>query len=91
MYNNPLLNPRNNVSQRLQQSPQMDQLRQMVQLYKNSKNPMLAMQNMLEQNQELKVVMNFVNKNGGNAQQLFYELAREAGVNPQDVLNGLGI
>lgn len=69
----------------------MDQLRQMVQLYKNSKNPMLAMQNMLEQNQELKVVMNFVNKNGGNAQQLFYELAREAGVNPQDVLNGLGI
>ena len=63
----------------------------MVQLYKNSKNPMLAMQNMLEQNQELKVVMNFVNKNGGNAQQLFYELAREAGVNPQDVLNGLGI
>lgn len=69
----------------------MDQLRQMVQLYKNSKNPMLAMQNMLEQNQELKTVMNFVNKNGGNAQQLFYELAREAGVNPQDVLNGLGI
>ena len=52
---------------------------------------MLAMQNMLEQNQELKVVMNFVNKNGGNAQHLFYELAREAGVNPQDVLNGLGI
>ena len=63
----------------------------MVQLYKNSKNPMLAMQNMLEQNKELKTVMNFVNKNGGNAQQLFYELAREAGVNPQDVLNGLGI
>lgn len=69
----------------------MDQLRQMVQLYKNSRNPMLAMQNMLEQNKELKTVMNFVNKNGGNAQQLFYELAREAGVNPQDVLNGLGI
>jgi len=52
---------------------------------------MLAMQNMLEQNQELKTVMNFVNKNGGNAQQLFYELAREANVDPQDVLNGLGI
>jgi hypothetical protein len=69
----------------------MDQLRQMVQLYKNSKNPMLAMQNMLEQNQELKVVMNFVNKNGGNAQQLFYDLAREAGVDPQEVLKGLGI
>ena len=91
MYNNPLLNPRSNVSQQPQQNPRMDQLRQMVQLYKNSKNPMLAMQNMLEQNKELKTVMNFVNKNGGNAQQLFYELAREAGVNPQDVLNGLGI
>lgn len=63
----------------------------MVQLYKNSKNPMLTIQNMVEQNKELKTVMNFVNKNGGNAQQLFYELAREAGVNPQDVLNGLGI
>jgi len=91
MYNNPLLNPRSNVSQWPQQSPQMDQLRQMVQLYKNSKNPMLAMQNMLEQNKELKTVMNFVNRNGGNAQQLFYELAREANVDPQDVLNGLGI
>ena len=91
MYNNPLLNQRNNVSPRPQQSPQMDQLRQMVQLYKNSKNPMLAMQNMLEQNKELKTVMNFVNKNGGNAQQLFYELAREAGADPQEVLKGLGI
>lgn len=35
--------------------------------------------------------MNFVNKNGGNAQQLFYDLAKEAGVNPQEVLNRLGI
>ncbi len=52
---------------------------------------MLTIQNMVEQNKELKTVMNFVNKNGGNAQQLFYELAREAGVDPQDVLNGLGI
>ena len=63
----------------------------MVQLYKNSKNPMLTIQNMLEQNKELKTVMNFVNRNGGNAQQLFYELAHEAGVDPQEVLKGLGI
>lgn len=63
----------------------------MVQLYKNSRNSTFTLQNMLEQNKELKTVMNFVNKNGGNAQQLFYELAREAGVNPQDVLNELGI
>ena len=52
---------------------------------------MLTIQNMVEENKELKTVMNFVNKNGGNAQQLFYELAREAGVDPQEVLKGLGI
>ena len=36
---------------------------------------------------ELKGVMDMVNQNGGNAQQFFYKLAEQKGVNPNDILN----
>ncbi len=36
---------------------------------------------------EMKNVINMVNQNGGNAQQVFYQLAQQKGVNPNDILD----
>lgn len=36
---------------------------------------------------EIKNVVNLVNANGGNAKEVFYNLAQQKGVNPQDILD----
>ena len=38
---------------------------------------------------QLQEVVKFVNQNGGDPEKLFYKLADEQGVNPQDILNEL--
>lgn len=47
------------------------------------------MQSMINQNPQMKQVMEMVNKNGGNPKDAFYALAKEKGVNPDDILNML--
>ena len=90
MYNNPILQrPRNNVSQ--QQNPQLAQLRQLVQMYKNSPNQTSMIQNMLEQIPGFDAAQQLVRSNGGNGQQVFYALAQQMGADPQEVLDSLGI
>lgn len=59
----------------------------MVNLIKSSKNPQAMMQSMINQNPQMKQVMEMVNKNGGNPKDAFYALAKEKGVNPDDILN----
>lgn len=61
----------------------------MVNLIKSSKNPQALMQSMINQNPQMKQVMEMVNKNGGNPKDAFYALAKEKGVNPDDILNML--
>ena len=38
-------------------------------------------------NPRLQEAINLVKQNGGNAEQVFYQLAKQKGVNPQEVLN----
>lgn len=60
-----------------------------MQLLKNSGNPQMLFNQMLMQNPQMKQVMDYVNQNGGNAKDAFYKLAKEKGVNPEDILNML--
>jgi hypothetical protein len=39
------------------------------------------------QNPRLQEAINLVMQNGGNAEQVFYQLAKQKGVNPQQILN----
>ena len=50
-------------------------------------NPEAAVQQMLQNDPRVKNVMDFVAQNGGNAQALFYQKARELGKDPEAVLN----
>lgn len=67
----------------------MNKIKEMVNLIKSSKNPQAMMQSMINQNPQMKQVMEMVNKNGGNPKDAFYALAKEKGVNPDDILDML--
>lgn len=47
------------------------------------------MMNLMKRNPQLKQVIDLVQQNGGNAEQVFYRLAQEKGINPASILNSL--
>lgn len=47
------------------------------------------MMNLMKRNPQLKQVIDLVQQNGGNAEQVFYQLAQEKGINPASILNSL--
>jgi hypothetical protein len=57
----------------------------MYQKAKMMANPIEYIQNL----PEMKTVMNLVQQGGGNAQQLFYQLAQQKGVDPNSILDML--
>ena len=61
----------------------------MVNILRNAGNPQMLFQKMLSQNPMLKQVMEYINNNGGDAEQAFYKMAKEQGVNPEDILKQL--
>lgn len=64
----------------------ISQIRNMINLVRNSNNPQVLLNNMMMQNPQMQQVMSYINQNGGNAQQAFYKLAQEKGVNPDEIL-----
>lgn len=52
-------------------------------------NPQLALNQLLLNNPQLQNVINLIRQNGGNPQQTFYALAKQKGVNPDEILNML--
>ena len=54
-----------------------------------AQNPNAMLQNMAQQNPQLKQTMDYINQNGGNAKQLFYSMAQQKGINPDTILNQL--
>ena len=53
-----------------------------------ARNPMAFLQNQFTQTQ-IGQVMDLVKRNGGDAKAAFYDLAKQKGVNPDDILNQL--
>lgn len=65
------------------------QLKGMLNSIQANANPMGAMRNLVNQNPAMRQVMNIVERYGNNPKDAFYALAKEKGVNPDDVLNAL--
>lgn len=61
-------------------------LKNMLNLYRNSKNPKAILQNLCQQNPML---AHIVQNSGGNLQDVFYKLCNQQGINPDDILNQL--
>ena len=67
-------------------NPQVKQLMQTVQM---ASNPQTAIQQLMSTNPAMKQAIEYVNANGGNPKDAFYKLAKERGVNPEEILNSL--
>jgi len=44
---------------------------------------------MAQNNPAMKQALDYVNANGGNPKDAFYKLAKERGINPDEILNSL--
>ena len=89
---NQLFQQLNNQSQYGAQQPLPQQnnasllnLRQKFQQLKALTNPI----DYINKTPEMQNVINLVNQNGGNAKQLFYQLAQQKGVDPNSILDML--
>ena len=65
----------------------IQQIKGMMNLVQGASNPTAMMQSMIAQNPKLKEVMEYVNQNGGDAKAAFYALAKQKGVDPEQVLS----
>lgn len=83
-----MVNPMLQALAKNQQLPNnLSQIKNMITMIRNSNNPQAMLNNMLSQNPQMQQVMSYINQNGGNAQQAFYKMAQEKGVNPDEILN----
>ena len=58
----------------------LNRIKQMMQMFKNSNNPQQLLTNMVSQNPQMKNVMQLVNNSGKNPKDLFYAMAKQRGV-----------
>lgn len=70
----------------LQQIQQIKNLMSMVQM---STDPNAALANLINQNPTVKNLIMLAKSNGSDLQQVFYTLAQQRGVNPNDIINAL--
>jgi len=52
-------------------------------------NPQLALNQLMASNPNMRQAMEYVQANGGNAKEACLKLARERGIDPQDIINAL--
>lgn len=80
------------ILQQLQGNGMMNgigQIKQMMNMIKNAGNPQAMMAQMMQNNPQMKQVMDAVNQYGGDPKKAFYALAQQKGVNPDEILNML--
>ena len=83
------------ILQMLGQSPQtaltaqIKPIKDMMRMVQTANNPMAMMQALADKNPQIKQTMNMIQQAGGNPRDAFYALAKEKGVNPDDILNAL--
>lgn len=54
-----------------------------------AQNPQLFLQNMINQNPQMRSVMELVNNSGKSPKELFYAMAKQKGIDPEIILREL--
>ena len=67
----------------------LSQLKSMMQMVRNAGNPAAMMQNMAQNNPQMRQVMDMVQQAGGNPQKAFYAACEQRGINPQQIIDAL--
>lgn len=61
-------------------------IKNMMSMLKSAGNPQMMLQQMMSQNPQFKQAVDYVNANGGDAKTACYKLAKEKGINPDEIL-----
>lgn len=77
------------MQQLLQNSPAMTSIKNMVSMIRGAQNPQTMLNQMMTSNPNAKQVMDLINQAGGDPRKAFYQLAKQKGVNPDDIMNML--
>ena len=64
-------------------------LQQMINMVSHSNNPMQLMQTMAQSNPQLQSILNLIQTSQKSPKDLFFEIARQRGVDPQQILQML--
>ena len=61
-------------------------LQQMINMVSHSNNPMQLMQTMAQSNPQLQSILNLIQTSQKSPKDLFFEMAQQRGVDPQQIL-----
>ena len=61
----------------------------MINALRSSTNPQQLFMNMAQQNPQLKQILDMVQNSGKSPKDLFYQLAQQKGIDPNQILNKL--
>lgn len=67
--------------------PNLAPLKSMMQMFNSAQNPQAALQMLAQKNPQVAQAMQLVQ--GRNPKEVFYEMCKQRGVNPDDILNQL--
>ena len=65
------------------------QIKQMMQMVRSAGNPQAMVQNMAQNNPQMKQAIDFIKQNGNDPKKAFYALAQQKGVDPDEILRTL--
>lgn len=65
------------------------QIKQMMQMVRSAGNPGAMVQEMAQNNPQMKQVIDFIKQNGNDPKKAFYALAQQKGVDPDEILRTL--
>ena len=68
---------------------QIQRIKNLMSAVQMSTDPNAALANIINQNPNLRNLVMLAKSNGADLQQVFYTLAQQKGVNPNDVINAL--
>lgn len=80
---NPILNQMMNFS--LAKNPIM----QMFKMVMGANNKTNTLQSLAQSNPQMQETLSFINQNGGNAEQLYYNMCKQKNVDPNIIINQL--
>ena len=70
-------------------SPNLNNVRQMVNMVKSARNPQAMLNQIMQSNPNYRQVTDLINQNGGDPKKAFYALAQQQGIDPNEILDML--
>ena len=77
------------LQQLVKNNPMITQVKQMFGAVNAAQNPQMMINQLMNNNPQMKTDMDAINQDGGDPKKAFYDLAEQKGINPQDILDML--